>query len=88
MVSLFARTSSELAPVRGEKESEARTLWQAPNPFTLKGKRDRAMLAVLLGCGLRRRELIHLSFDHIQRREEHWVIVDLPNPDGPTIAAL
>src|SRR6267143_865145 len=36
---------------------EARTLWQLPDPGTLKGKRDRAMLALLLGCGLRRREL-------------------------------
>ena len=29
---------------------------------TLKGKRDRAIIAVLLGCGLRRRELADLSF--------------------------
>jgi site-specific recombinase XerD len=36
---------------------EARRLWQSPAPNTLKGKRDRAILAVLLGCGLRRREL-------------------------------
>jgi len=40
--------------------------WSAP----LKGKRDRAIIAVLLGCGLRRRELADLSFDHLQRREE------------------
>src|ERR1700734_2645846 len=35
--------------------AEARQLWQLPDPVTLKGKRDRAILAVLLGCGLRRR---------------------------------
>jgi hypothetical protein len=40
---------------------EARQLWQAPDPDTLKGKRDRAILAVLLGCGLRRRELAELA---------------------------
>jgi integrase len=40
---------------------EARRLWQAPDTDTLKGKRDRAMLAVLLGCGLRRRELADLE---------------------------
>jgi integrase len=34
--------------------NEARTLWQLPDEHTLKGKRDRAILAVLLGCGLRR----------------------------------
>jgi site-specific recombinase XerD len=40
------------------------------------------MLAVLLGCGLRRRELIDLTFDHIQRREDHWAIVDLVGKGG------
>ena len=51
--------------------NEARMLWQLPDAQTLKGKRDRAMLAVLLGCGLRRGELIQLTVDHLQRREEH-----------------
>jgi site-specific recombinase XerD len=37
---------------------EARSLWQLPNMYSVKGRRDRAVLAVLLGCGLRRRELI------------------------------
>ena len=53
-----------------------------PDPETLKGKRDRAILAVLLGCGLRRRELADLSFRHLQRREEHWAIVDLVGKGG------
>ncbi len=61
---------------------EARTLWQLPNMHSVKGKRDRAILAVLLGCGLRRKELIDLSFDHIQRREDHWAIVDLVGKGG------
>ena len=34
--------------------NEARSLWQIPDTRMLKGKRDRAILAVLLGCGLRR----------------------------------
>jgi site-specific recombinase XerD len=62
--------------------NEARQLWQAPNPESLKGKRDRALLATLLGCGLRRRELADLSFNHLQRRDEHWAIVDLVGKGG------
>jgi len=61
---------------------EALTLWQLPNVHTVKGKRDKAMLAVLLGCGLRRRELIDLTVDHLQRREDHWAIVDLVGKGG------
>ena len=61
---------------------QARGLWQLPNMHTVKGKRDRAILAVLLGCGLRRRELIDLTFDHLQRREDHWAIVDLVGKGG------
>ena len=49
---------------------EARRLWQAPDLDTLKGKRDRAILAILLGCGLRRHELADLESTHIRRRED------------------
>ena len=62
--------------------AEARRLWQAPDPNTLKRKRDRAILAVLLGCGLRRRELADLQFALLQQREEHWAIVDLVGKGG------
>jgi site-specific recombinase XerD len=61
---------------------EARTLWQLPDPSTLKGKRDRAIFALLLSCGLRRRELTELTLDHLQRREDHWAIVDLVGKGG------
>jgi site-specific recombinase XerD len=61
---------------------EARRLWQSPETETLKGKRDRAILAVLLGCGLRRRELADLDFAHLQKREAHWAIIDLIGKGG------
>ena len=62
--------------------TDARALWESPNAESLKGKRDRAIIAVLLGCGLRRRELADLSFDHLQRREDRWAIVDLVGKGG------
>jgi integrase len=35
------------------------------------------MLAVLLGCGLRRAELAGLRVEDFEIREEHWIIADL-----------
>ena len=57
--------------------SEAESFINAPNIGTLKGKRDRALLAILIGCGLRRKEAASLTLETIQEREGRFVIVDL-----------
>lgn len=49
----------------------------APDIATLRGKRDRALLAVLFGTGLRRSEASALTVSHIQQRDGRWAIVDL-----------
>ncbi|MCP4542607.1 MAG: tyrosine-type recombinase/integrase [Chloroflexi bacterium] len=58
-------------------KDQAQALLNAPNVETLKGLRDRAILAVMIGCGLRRDETAKLSFDHVAQRDGRWVIVDL-----------
>jgi len=40
------------------------------------------MVALLLGCGLRRGEALGLGLESIQQREEHWVIADLVGKGG------
>jgi integrase len=62
-------------------EQSKRLLTAAEND-SLRGKRNHAILAVLIGCGLRRGELLALRVDAIQLREEHWVIADLLGKAG------
>lgn len=58
--------------------AQAEQLVNSPDITTLKGLRDRAILAVLVGCWLRRNEsTTSLTFEQIQQREGRWVIVDL-----------
>ena len=57
--------------------AETTTLLNAPDRLTLIGCRDRALLALLVGCGLRRTELVSLDVEHLQLRDARWVIPDL-----------
>ena len=56
---------------------QSRTLLQMSSLETARGRRDRAILALLIGCGLRRAELAGLRTEDLQNREEHCVIADL-----------
>ncbi len=56
---------------------QAQRLIDAPDVSTLKRLRDQAILAVMVGGGLRRAEVARLAWGDIQMREARWVIVDL-----------
>src|SRR6185369_15912771 len=61
---------------------QAQGLLSAPDIATTKGLRDRAILAILIGCGLRRSEVAALTFSHLQQRDGRWCIVDLVGKHG------
>ena len=63
-------------------QRQAQALLSAPDISTLRGLRDRAIIAVLLGCGLRRSEVAALTFTHLQQRDGRWCIVDLVGKHG------
>jgi integrase len=57
-------------------------LLTVPDRSKLKGKRDYVIIALLVGCALRRKELASLSVEDIQLRDGRWVIIDLVGKGG------
>jgi site-specific recombinase XerC len=58
-------------------QSQAQELVNAASKADLRGWRDGAIVGLLLGCGLRRSEVVGLTLEQLQLREGRWVIVDL-----------
>jgi integrase len=56
---------------------QGRRLLAEADVATSRARRDYDMLAMLIGCGLQRAELLALTLESIQLREDHWVIADL-----------
>lgn len=48
----------------------------------LKAVRDQAVLAVMIGTGLRRSEVASLAWEQIQQRDGRWAIIDLVGKRG------
>ncbi len=66
--------------VRPEKwltPSQAEQILCLPDISRAKGRRDVALLSMFIGCGLLRAELAAFSIEHIQQREDNWMLVGL-----------
>jgi integrase len=61
---------------------QTKELLAVPDRSTIKGKRDYALLALLVGCGLRRAEVAALEPEGLQLRENRWVLADLIGKGG------
>jgi integrase len=66
---------------------QAKEILAVPDRSILKGKRDYVILALLVGCALRRAELAELDVATVQQREGRWVLgrsrrQGSANPDG------
>lgn len=56
---------------------QMKKLLAAPDTSTVLGKRDRAILAFLMGSGLRRSELVNLTWGHLEQDGDIWKLVNL-----------
>lgn len=56
---------------------QAQRLINAPDTATLKGLRDRAILALMVGCGLNRSEISGITHLDIQQVQGRWAVADL-----------
>lgn len=61
---------------------QAQALITSPPAHTIRGRRDRAILALLIGTGLRRHELADLQSEQLCRRDARWIIADLKGKGG------
>jgi integrase len=71
------RLGNWLTPEQGRRLLDRATASSTPREL-----RDHAMVAILIGCGLRRAELLALTLESVQQREDHWVIADLVGKGG------
>jgi len=61
---------------------QCKKLLTATSGSTLRDVRNHAVLAMLIGCGLRRAEIVGVKIDDFTRRDEHWVLADLIGKGG------
>jgi integrase len=56
--------------------------WQREEIPLFKAVRDQAVLAVMIGTGLRRAEVASLTWEMVQQRDGRWAIIDLVGKRG------
>ena len=61
---------------------QGKTLISAPGGLELRNVRNRAVLAMLIGCGLRRAEIVTVRIEDLQLRVDRWVLADLVGKGG------
>ena len=67
---LGVRVGNWLSAEQGKK------LIASPSGPELRAVRNRAVLAMLIGCGLRRAEVVTVAVEDFELREDHWVLAD------------
>lgn len=56
---------------------QVKRLFDLTDPYTLKGHQERLVLALLVGCALRREEAAGIHCEQIQQRDDIYLLIDL-----------
>lgn len=67
---------------------QLKALCLAPDPETLIGRRDRAILALLVGSGLRRSELVGLTWGQLKQHGSIWILANVIGKHNRTRSPL
>jgi site-specific recombinase XerD len=73
-------TAISLPTSLSQKKTEA--LINVPDGTTTKGKRDRLLLALLIGCALRRSEVVNLKVEDIEYVDGGVALIRITSPSG------
>jgi integrase/recombinase XerD len=68
--------------------AQAETLINAPHVSNKKGVRDRALLALLVGCALRSGEVTEIQMEDIQKERDHWILQNVVGRRGRVRAVV
>lgn len=63
---------------------DANKILNKPDTSTRTGLRDRAILALMIGAGLRRSEVVKIERTHFEKRNDKWIICGLVGKHGRT----
>jgi site-specific recombinase XerD len=63
---------------------DATKLLNQPDISVPAGLRDRAILALLIGAGLRRSEVVSLEVSHFEKRDGRWMLIGVKGKHGRT----
>jgi site-specific recombinase XerD len=71
-----------ISPTIALSEQKTEELINVPDGSTNKGKRDRLLLALLIGCALRRSELVNLDAENVEFIGSRPALIRVNRPNG------
>lgn len=69
-------------------KEQLKCMLEAPDRTTSIGKRDRVILGLLIGCGMRREEITNLKWNQLVQQGNVWILENVERKHGRTQEAI